>query len=96
MDLNGVLLAYLITSILLTALFIWLGFGRFTSVVLALVITMNGIIAWLGDPKDWLRLNDQGFAGAFIFILISLTSTLFLIWLIWLLITAVLGLLITS
>lgn len=96
MDLNGVLLAYLLTSFLLSALFIWLGFGRFTSVVLALVITMNGIIAWLGDPKDWLRVSDQGFAGAFIFILISLTSTLLIIWLLWLLITAIFGLLITT
>ena len=81
MNLGFILLGYILAIILLIATFIWLGFGYFTSLVFALIISAFLISFILGTYNGVVEGGDS--YGPFIIALIYLAYFMGILWIAW-------------
>lgn len=85
MDVNGLLAAYLLATLIISAILYWFGFGYITAFVVGLFLASYGVV----NVWDFQYSNDETFSATLIMTFFYLSIFLVWIWFLWLIIDVV-------
>ena len=81
MDVNGLLAAYLLATLIITAILYWFGFGYITAFVVGLFLASYGV----SQIWDFRYSNEETFSATIIMTFFYVSIFLVFIWFLWLL-----------